>query len=234
MRAVLIILTLSVDGISDVEMQDLLSIDDRVLNFVFQYSRPDIERLPYHVWLRIRASLGALLVEKEGGCLAWYHRQLREVGHKRFKETDKVYYSGILGRYFANLIPEDLRNSRLIKEQPWVLNDDIDTCEVFLAEAKINRRRCVEASRHLIDAGLYDAAIDELCSMDALYANTRTSRTHCFEYLRRVLDLNQVFYDMRSLARKRFVRLDKEIQGVRDWFMERARIVSDEIERRLW
>ena len=36
-RAVLIILTLSVNGISDVEMQDLLSIDDRVLDFAFQY-----------------------------------------------------------------------------------------------------------------------------------------------------------------------------------------------------
>jgi hypothetical protein len=70
--AILMILTLSVGGVSDVEMQDLLSIDDRVLKFVFQYSTPDIERLPYHVWLRIRAALGPLLVEKEGGCLAWY------------------------------------------------------------------------------------------------------------------------------------------------------------------
>ena len=41
----------------------------------------------------------------------------------------------------------------------------------------------MEASRHLIDAGLFDAAIGELCSMEALYSNTRSSRTHCFGVL---------------------------------------------------
>jgi hypothetical protein len=39
-------------------MQDILSLDDdRVLNHVFQYSRPDeVRRFPLHVWLRLKGS----------------------------------------------------------------------------------------------------------------------------------------------------------------------------------
>ena len=53
-------LSYAIDGV------DVLSLNDGLLNFVFQYSRPDINRLPYHVWLRIRAALGPLVVERKG------------------------------------------------------------------------------------------------------------------------------------------------------------------------
>jgi len=76
MQAIIAYLSFAVEGVSDIEMVDLLSIDDEVLTAVFQYSRPDIERLPYHVWLRVRTALGPLLVKREGGAFSWYHRQL--------------------------------------------------------------------------------------------------------------------------------------------------------------
>ena len=227
--ATLIILTLSVDGVSDVEMQDLLSIDDKVLNFVFQYSRPDIERLPYHVWLRIRASLGSLLVEKEGGCLAWYHRQLKEVGRARFPDQLKRYYSSLMGQYFGNKVPHHTRENRLIKAQPFILNN----IEVFLPEAHINRRRCIEASHHMIEAGDYDAAIDEMCCMDALYANTRVSRTHCFDYLSRVLRLQSIFQKMRATGTRRLDRLNSEIKQLKLYFRTRTEAIQSLVAARI-
>ena len=56
-RRALSLITFSKGGVSDGEMEDLLSMDDAVLGEVFQYSNPDIGRLPSHVWSRIRFSL---------------------------------------------------------------------------------------------------------------------------------------------------------------------------------
>ena len=80
-EGILAFLTFAVEGVTDTEMVDLLSLDDDILKFVFQYSTPKVRKLPYHVWLRVRSSLGTLLVEGEGGSYLWYHRQLKEVSN---------------------------------------------------------------------------------------------------------------------------------------------------------
>lgn len=49
-RRALGLISFSQEGISDSEMEDLLSLDDEVLDYVFQYSSPPIRRLPSHVW----------------------------------------------------------------------------------------------------------------------------------------------------------------------------------------
>jgi hypothetical protein len=54
-RAALAILTFSVRGVSDSEMEDLLSLHDAVLDKVCQYVTPTVRRLPSHVWQRIHA-----------------------------------------------------------------------------------------------------------------------------------------------------------------------------------
>jgi hypothetical protein len=90
-RVALACLTFSRAGLSDGEMQDVLSLnDERVLNHVFQYSKPeDVRRFPLHVWLRLKGALEGLLVEREGGCAVWYHRQLKETAEAigRIKRT---------------------------------------------------------------------------------------------------------------------------------------------------
>jgi hypothetical protein len=68
-QAVVAYLSFAVEGVADMEMVDLLSISDDVLESVFQYSRPDIYRLPYHVWLRIRSALGPWLLNEKVGRL---------------------------------------------------------------------------------------------------------------------------------------------------------------------
>ena len=67
-RAALGFITWSVHGISDVEMEDLLSLHTDVLKIVLKYC-PGVVRLPSHVWLRLRGALTGLLVEQNGGCL---------------------------------------------------------------------------------------------------------------------------------------------------------------------
>jgi hypothetical protein len=72
------------EGLSDTEMIDLLSLDEIVLDSVFQYHTPSIRRLPDHVWLRVRGELTGFGMERRGGCVYWYHRQLWEAAQRRY------------------------------------------------------------------------------------------------------------------------------------------------------
>lgn len=73
-RSALAFITLSTAGVSDEEILDLMSLDDEVLNHVFQYSSLPTRRLPSHTWLRLKHALEGLIVEHETNCYVWYHR----------------------------------------------------------------------------------------------------------------------------------------------------------------
>ncbi|XP_067950394.1 NACHT and WD repeat domain-containing protein 2-like [Watersipora subatra] len=76
-------------GLTENELVDLISLDDEVLNDVFQYHVPPLRRLPAVLWARIRNSVQDYMVTREangGKVIAWYHRQFVEVGDTMFKE----------------------------------------------------------------------------------------------------------------------------------------------------
>ena len=188
-RVALALVTFSRAGVSDAEMQDLLSLnDERVLNHVFQYSKPDdVRRFPLHVWLRLKGALEGLLVERENGCWQWYHRQLKEAAEARYAAGgDKQLAHELLGTYFGDLCGERGRQ-RLVAPQPLTL----DGRPVWLPEAHVNQRRCVEAPFHLVAAGpvLMDQACRELCSVQLVSACCKTGQG--FELLRALLALDQ-------------------------------------------
>ena len=91
-RAALGFITWSVQGVSDLEMEDLLSLHEEVLAAVLKYC-PNVTRLPSHVWLRLRAAMQGLLVEGEHGCLRWYHRQLWEAAERRYRWSPSPFHS---------------------------------------------------------------------------------------------------------------------------------------------
>ena len=49
-------ITYSKNGVSDVEMDDLLSLSKELLSTVFQYATPTIPRMPTHVWQRLKGT----------------------------------------------------------------------------------------------------------------------------------------------------------------------------------
>jgi hypothetical protein len=92
-------LTASRGGLTEAELEDLLSLDDDVLGDVFQYWLPPVRRLPPLLWTRIRADVDDYLTEKEvDGSLViyWYHRQFIEVATMRYLGTGEVYGSPLL------------------------------------------------------------------------------------------------------------------------------------------
>ena len=167
-RTALSFLTFSKEGISDNEMIDLLTCDETVMISVNKYAAS--LRLPTHVWLRLRGEMNGLVVEKDGGCIMWYHRQLHETAIDRYqKELKRV--SKVMGKYFGNLIPVKETSLKQISSQPLVLNGP--DLKVLFPSARVNRRRCAEAAAHLCTGGLIDEAVNELCTIESVTARAK-------------------------------------------------------------
>ena len=126
----------------------------------------ETRRLPSHVWLRLRSEVLVLVMEREGGRLGWFHRQVKEATEERYKE-EKQYLHEIMVRYFGGLISQEEQEEKGISSQTQSLNYPIE--EIWTPKAIINRRRCVEAGHHMLAAGWYAQAEKELCSIEAVY-----------------------------------------------------------------
>lgn len=80
-------ITASKAGLSETELEDILSCDDEVLDEVFDFWMPPIRRLPPSLWIRIRADLRLYLMEKgSDGVIvySWYHKQCRQMAATRY------------------------------------------------------------------------------------------------------------------------------------------------------
>lgn len=70
------------NGISESEIEDILSLDDDVLYQIFEFHAPPVRRLPIALWSRIKHDLRGYMVEKEVHAtrvIYWYHRRFIEV-----------------------------------------------------------------------------------------------------------------------------------------------------------
>ena len=163
-------LTQSNDGISDTEMEDLLSLHDGVMIVVNQFAirnkYSSAVRFPSVIWLRLRHALSGLICSKDEGKLFWYHRQIWETAAKIFGED--VSISAIMGRYFSGAVTEAKRSEKGVMLQPLVLNGSEDT--VWFPASIVNKRRCVEAATHLRRAVLFQNDVFEMCSIESVRA----------------------------------------------------------------
>ncbi|CAF3724767.1 unnamed protein product [Rotaria socialis] len=91
-------------GISQNELEDVLSLDDDVLKSVFQHYIPPVRRLPGILWTRIRNDLDEYITEKEvddAPVIYWYHRRFIEVARELYisnlNETDrKIVFQNVV------------------------------------------------------------------------------------------------------------------------------------------
>lgn len=75
-------ITASKSGLTEPELEDLLSLDDTVLNDVYQFWTPPIRRMLPSLWFRIHADIGDYLIQRGANgvpVVYWYHRQFIEV-----------------------------------------------------------------------------------------------------------------------------------------------------------
>lgn len=76
-------------GISEVELEDVLSLDDDVLNEAFEKHEPPVRRFPIAIWIRIRDDLKSYLSLKladKTPVVSWTHQVFTETAKEYYKE----------------------------------------------------------------------------------------------------------------------------------------------------
>ena len=151
--------TASKNGLTEPELEDILSLDDVVLNDVYQYWTPPIRRLPPLLWIRIRSDIGDYLIDRgaDGArVIYWYHRQFIEVARERYLGAKQAVgiHSNIseyfLGKWsdgtkkpFADKSGKKMSMDRLIPKHP-LMFDANDEKPIF------NLRKLSELPYHLL------------------------------------------------------------------------------------
>ncbi|CAB0044685.1 unnamed protein product [Trichogramma brassicae] len=101
-------ITAAKSGLSESELEDLISLDDKVLDDVYQYHLPPVRRIPPLLWTRIRNDLPNYLSEREAdgvSVLNWYHRQFRDAAKERyFKNLNlATYFHSMIADYYLGI-----------------------------------------------------------------------------------------------------------------------------------
>ena len=176
-------ITASKNGVTEPELEDLLSLDDEVLNDVYQYWTPPVRRLPPLLWIRIRSDIGDYLTERGADgtqVVFWYHRQFIEAARERYltaKQAKKIHsymsdyflgkWSGGVKKPFENKEGEKKSMDRLVAKQP-LLFDSREGKEIF------NLRKLSELPFHLLHSENLDKMKEEcLCNFEFLLAKIR-------------------------------------------------------------
>ncbi|KAI6199667.1 hypothetical protein M3Y96_00651200 [Aphelenchoides besseyi] len=128
-------ITAAKSGISDSELEDLISLDDKVLDDIYQYHLPPVRRIPPLLWSRIRADLPGYLSERAADgviVLNWYHEQFRTAANEPDLQKQRfgvVENEGLADRkvpkqanFFRTKDSNQIRyNSRKLNELPYHL-----------------------------------------------------------------------------------------------------------------
>ena len=117
-------LTASRNGISEPEIEDLISVDDRVLDDIYQYHLPPTRRIPPLLWTRVRSDLPGYISDSEadGVCVInYYHKQFKLAAKKRYfiNNQDYLYFHSYMSDYFLGTygggIPKPFRYTEIQK-----------------------------------------------------------------------------------------------------------------------
>ncbi|XP_067673031.1 NACHT and WD repeat domain-containing protein 2-like [Haliotis asinina] len=101
-------LTISRRGLTETELEDILSCDDDVLNDVYMYWTPPIRRLPPLLLVRLKTEFNQYLVDKGADGVRvffWYHRQFIEAAYERYcsDDSDQRKMHAALGDFFSGV-----------------------------------------------------------------------------------------------------------------------------------
>lgn len=165
-------LVASVTGLSDCEMEDLLSLDDDVLNSVYVAYHPPVRRIPFVKWLAIKDDIGPFLSFREADGVTvymWCHEEFETVVRDRYlkEESTRKEVHSMLADYFLGtwagkkkpvkiptqngnllLLPCGNEADRFIAKQPL-------SYESPGGKVRYNKRKYDQVPRHLYLAGRF-------------------------------------------------------------------------------
>uniref|UniRef100_A0A8C2K4B0 NACHT and WD repeat domain containing 1 n=1 Tax=Cyprinus carpio TaxID=7962 RepID=A0A8C2K4B0_CYPCA len=158
---------LSRSGLSEAELQDVLSLDNDVLAEIYKYWLPPshtLLRFPRLHWSRLRHDLTAHLTERWEGAFTFL-RQFAELVRKRYLSRDmKADMHAILAEYFLGQWSKGQLRPILLPSLSMLLNADrkVPPQPLWFTGEVANMRKLHELPYHLAHAGKWED-VDWLC-----------------------------------------------------------------------
>ncbi|KAM6219589.1 NACHT domain- and WD repeat-containing protein 1 [Rhynchocyon petersi] len=163
-------------GLSEAELKDVLSLDDEVLQVVYQDWTPpskELLRFPPLLWVRLRRDLGACLARRpvDGSTLlALAYRQLAEVVRERYLSgPERVKRHSILADFFSGAWSQGTKKliTLPLLGKPLNLDRKVAPQPLWFSDTVANLRKLKELPFHLLHAGrMEELKQDVLGSMD--------------------------------------------------------------------
>lgn len=117
-------------GICENELEDVLSLDDIVLDDVFQYHLPPVRRIPPLLWTRIRNDLNDFLSERDadGVVIGWNHSQFRQAAEQRYLKDKRhaLYIHTNLADYFLGKWADKAKPFKCTRQQILMATEQLD------------------------------------------------------------------------------------------------------------
>lgn len=119
-------LTVSLNGLTELELIDALSCNNEVLNAVFEMNDPPsrkIINLPPFLWARIYHDLRDYLTGRFShgkSTFFWYHRQFIEAATRRYTQDEEKLHAG-LAEIFA--CESNIKKDLILEQRNWVIYD---------------------------------------------------------------------------------------------------------------
>ncbi|MBN3301764.1 NWD2 protein, partial [Amia calva] len=157
------LITLSRNGITEEELLDLLSLDQRVMQEMALSHKPPAPQFPFVLWARLRRDLGDHLMEQNTDntyVFNWTHLALKSACEERYlkaKEAQVSIHAEYADYFLGNRSPHSNSKAHKFIFQPltWVLEKDSIKNYVF------NIQKLRSVSYHLIKAGQIPALLTE-------------------------------------------------------------------------
>ncbi|ELK26679.1 NACHT and WD repeat domain-containing protein 1 [Myotis davidii] len=149
-------------GLSEAELKDVLSLDDEVLQAVYQDWTPpskELLRFPPLLWVRLRRDLGSCLARRPVDgftLLAVAHRQLAKVVRERYLSgPEKATRHGILADFFLGAWSQGMKKliTLPLVGKPLNLDRKVAPQPLWFSDTVANLRKLEELPYHLLHSG---------------------------------------------------------------------------------
>ena len=164
-------MTICKNGITDGELENILSLDEDVLYAVFEFSMPPIRRVPTILWIRIKKDLARYIVEKEANdakVVYWHHRKFVEVTLNRYVKASHDENNAI-----CQNILEFYDQTWTGKPKPFRLNEYL-TKKYKKAEDSADRLITPQPTTYVTSTGITHFNKRKICEMPYCISNMST------------------------------------------------------------
>ncbi|XP_038284207.1 NACHT domain- and WD repeat-containing protein 1 isoform X2 [Canis lupus familiaris] len=158
-------------GLSEAELKDVLSLDDEVLEAVYQDWTPpskELLRFPPLLWVRLRRDLGHCLARRPVDgftLLAIAHRQLTEVIQERYLSgPERAKRHGVLADFFSGAWSQGTKKliTLPLVGKPLNLDRKVAPQPLWFSDTVANLRKLKELPHHLVHSGRFEELKQEV------------------------------------------------------------------------